>query len=97
LEVIQTPESKISDEIKKLVRRSNISPGTEIRVIISLKDGASLKDAERDLAEKGLKVENAVPGPIPFVSGTISLDKITEAAVVKVVKKVELDSEIRAL
>ncbi|UEC43048.1 MAG: hypothetical protein METHAR1v1_1050021 [Methanothrix sp.] len=92
------PESKISVEILEMIQKGSKRASEEkVRVIISLEKGASLEDARRDLAEGGLEIENAVSGPIPFVSGAISIDGVSRVAALPAVKKVEQDSEIHAL
>ena len=92
------PESKISDEISEMIKsKSETSPEEKVRVIISLDEGASLEDAKRDLAKRGLEIENAIPGPIQVVSGSISIKGIFELAASATVKKVERDSEVYAL
>lgn len=87
--------SKISDEILEMTGSGLLRK--RIRVIISLENNASLDDAVRDLEKSGLEIENAIPGPVPFVSGAILLEKISDIAALHKVKKVELDSEIHAL
>ena len=87
-------ESKISDEISEMIKGKS---DEKVRVIVSLEEGASMEDATRDLAERGLKIENAIPGPIPFISGSISISRVSEVAAVPAVKKVERDSEVHAL
>lgn len=87
-------ESKISDEISEMIKgRSD----EKVRVIISLDEGASMEDAKRDLADRGLEIENAIPGPIPFISGSVSISRVSEVAAVPAVKKVERDSEVHTL
>ena len=56
-----------------------------------------MEDAKKDLARRGLMIENAVPGPIPFISGTILLGSATELTTVNEVKKIEQDSKVYAL
>ncbi len=91
-------EPKISDEISEMIKiKSKKSPDEKVRVIVSLEEGASVEDARRDLAEKGLEIENAIPGPIPFVSGSVPISRVVEVAAVPAVKKVERDSEVYAL
>jgi len=92
------PESKISDEISEMIKnKSETSPEEKVHVIISLDEGASLEDAKRDLAKRGLEIENVIPEPIPVVSGSISIGWASELATVPKVKKVERDSEVYAL
>ncbi len=92
------PESKISDDISEMIKsKSKTSPEEKVRVLISLDKGASLEEAKRELAKRGLEIENAIPGPIPVVSGSVSMRDVSELAAVQAVKKVERDSEIRAL
>ncbi|GEM_PF-4210685 len=87
-------ESKISEEISEIIKgRSNAM----VRVIVSLDKDTPMEDAKRDLAEMGLEIENAVPGPIPFVSGSISINRVPDVAAIPAVKKVERDSEVHAL
>jgi hypothetical protein len=91
-------ESKISDEILEMIKsRSKKSPEEKIRVIISLDEGAFLEDAMRDLTKRGLEIDKAVPGPVPFVSGSIPISGVSGIAAIPAVKKVERDSVVYAL
>lgn len=92
------PKSKIDDEIADMIKdKLEKSPDNKVQVIVSLDKNASVEDAKRDLAERGLEIENAIQGPIPFVSGSVSIKDISGLAAVPKVKKVERDSEIHAL
>ncbi len=91
-------EPKISNEISEMIKiRPEKSPDEKVRVIVSLDEGSSMEDAKRDLAERGLEIKNAIPGPIPFVSGSVPISRVVEVAAVPAVKKVERDSEVHAL
>lgn len=92
------PESKISDDILEMIKnKSEISLNKKVQVIISLDVSASLDNAKSDLAELGLEIENAVPGPIPFISGSILLRRVPGLLAVKAVIKIEHDSKVYAL
>jgi hypothetical protein len=91
-------ESKISDDVKAIISdRIERSPGEEIKIILSIREGVALDDVRDELTRIGLRIENMIPGPIQVITGSVSVKDISRLAEVRAVEKIEYDGMVYAL